>query len=192
MADTLRIDYESHNGVRELIDCLRYTLEGISLNFDRWGERYVSGPGIYVAVVTGPSVAAFADPMGRNKWPIDRCREIPGHIQSFFETAQEVALSRDGAVVISIDGVVQEQMVRFNDIMPGERDDISEQTDDYEDWMGSRHMSALDTSRRPNVVTTLTLSEESGRVTIFESGSFDSYDRSELGGVWNVDGESYV
>lgn len=188
MGSELRIGYEEHDGVRELIDCLRFTLEGISLDFDRWSEEYVKGPGLYVAVVTGPSVERFADPMGRNRWPIDRCRNVCLDLQNFFETAQNVARSRDGAIVISVDGVVQRQMVRFGDLMPDERDDLAPQHDEYEDWMGTRHMSALDTSRRPNVVATLTLSEESGRVSVFENGAMESAERSDLGGEWNVVG----
>ena len=181
----LRIAYETHDGVRELIDCLLHTLESISLNFDRWDEQYIKGPGMYVAVVTGPSVAEFADPMGYNTWPTDRCRDVCLDIETFYETAQQVAMSQDGAVVVSVDGVVQEQMVRFTDLLPGELERIDAAEADYEDWMGSRHMSALDTSRRPNVISTLTLSEETGRVTIFEDGEFDTYRRTELGGEWN-------
>ncbi|MXV61132.1 hypothetical protein GS429_03470 [Natronorubrum sp. JWXQ-INN-674] len=181
----LRIAYETHDGVQELIDCLTHSLESISLNFDRWNEQYVAGPGMYVAVVTGPSIADFADPMGNNTWPTDECRDVCLDLETFFETAREVAMTRDGALVVSVDGVVQEQMVRFTDLMPGELEGVTERESEYEGWMGSRHMSALDTSRRPNVVSTLTLSEETGRVTIFEGGSFDTNRRSELGGEWN-------
>ena len=53
--------------MQELIDCLCDSLEGINLSFDRWGERYVTGPGMDVAVVTGPSVAAFAGPVGNTE-----------------------------------------------------------------------------------------------------------------------------
>ena len=190
MDDDLRIDYETHDGVQELIDCLLHSLESISLNFDRWGEQYVKGPGMYIAVVTGPSVAAFADPMGDNTWPTDRCRDVCMNLDTFYETAQQVAMNCDGAVVVSVDGVVQQQMVRFTDLMPGELENVDPADSEYEDWMGSRHMSALDTSRRPNVVSTLTLSEETGRVTIFESGSFETYRRSELGGEWNPEAYS--
>lgn len=186
MDDTLRIAYETHDGVQELIDCLLYTLESISLDFDRWDEQYVSGPGMYVAVVTGPSVAAFADPMGRNTWPTDRCRDVRLDRQAFFETAREVAVSRDGALVVGVDGVVQRQMVRFTDLRPDDHEGLEDRDREYEDWMGARHMSALDTSRRPNVVTTVTLSEETGRVTVFSDGSFDTSRRSELGGPWNT------
>ncbi|SDK73119.1 diadenylate cyclase [Natronorubrum texcoconense] len=185
MDDDLRIAYEDHEGVQELIDCLTHTLESISLSFDRWGEQYVKGPGMYVAVVTGPSVAEFADPMGRNRWPTDRCRDVCLDLQNFFETAREIAMNRDGALVVSVDGVVQEQMVRFTDLLPSELETVDQAGAEYEDWMGSRHMSALDTSRRQNVISTLTLSEETGRVTSFESGSFETSKRTELGGEWN-------
>ena len=190
MDDDLRIAYESHDGVQELIDCIQHTLESVSLSFDRWNEQYVKGPGMYVAVVTGPTVADFADPMGRNTWPTDRCRDVCLDLEAFYETAREVAMTRDGALVVSVDGVVQRQMVRFTDLMPGDLEEVDEQEDEYEEWMGSRHMSALDTSRRPNVISTLTLSEETGRVTIFEGGSFETYERSELGGEWNPEAYS--
>ncbi|WP_339103479.1 diadenylate cyclase [Haloterrigena salinisoli] len=190
MDDELRIAYETHDGVRELIDCLHHALESISLNFDRWGEQYAKGPGMYIAVVTGPSVADFADPMGRNTWPTDRCRDVCLDLESFYETAREVAMTRDGALVVSVDGVVQEQMVRFTDLLPAELETLDEQEDEYEGWMGSRHMSALDTSRRTNVISTLTLSEETGRVTIFEGGSFETTKRTELGGEWNPEAYS--
>lgn len=182
----LRIAYETHDGVRELIDCLVHSLEGISIDFDRWDDQYAKGPGMYVAVVTGPSVADFADPMGHNTWPTDRCRDVCLDLESFFETAREVAMTRDGAVVVSVDGVVQEQMVRFRDLLPGDLEAADEPAAEYEDWMGSRHMSALDTSQRQNVISTVTLSEETGRVTRFEGGSFDTAKRTELGGQWNL------
>ncbi|RKD95095.1 diadenylate cyclase [Halopiger aswanensis] len=187
MGSELRIPYEDHDGVRELTDCLRYTLEGISLSFDRWNEEFVKGPGLYVAVVTGPSIERFADPMGGNEWPVDRCRSVCLDLQNFFETTSDVARSRDGAVVVSVDGVVQRRMVRFADPVPDECDDLAPQRTEYEDWMGSRHMSALDTSRRANVVATLTLSEETGRVSVFENGTMETAERRALGGEWNVE-----
>lgn len=186
----LRIEYETHDGVEKLIDCLLHSLEGISLDFDRWEEQYVKGPGMYIAVVTGPSVAEFADPMGDNAWPTDRCRQVCLDLNTFFETARTVAMTRDGALVVSVDGVIQEQLVRFRDFGPGEPEAVDEAAAEYEDWMGTRHMSALDTSRRRNVISTVTLSEETGRVTIFQRGSFRTFERSELGGKWNVEGYS--
>ena len=190
MDEDLRIPYETHDGVRELVDCIRFTLEGISLGFDRWGEPYVTGPGAYVTVVTGPSVSAFADPMGNNEWPTDRCRVVDRSLEAFFETARHVSLTQDGAVVISVDGVVQRQMVRVRDLMPDEKGDLAPKATEYGDWMGSRHMSALDASRRPNVVATLTLSEETGRVSVFHDGRMESHERAALGGKWNPDGYS--
>jgi hypothetical protein len=184
----LRIDYETHSNVQRLVDCVIYSLEGISLAFDKWEEPHVKGPGMYVAIVTGPSVANFADPMGNNYWPTDRCRDVCADLDRFYRTATDVAMSRDGAVVVSIDGVVQKQMVRFKDRIPaadGEARARDGRNGGYEDWMGSRHMSALDTSKRPNVVSTLTLSEETGRVSIFERGSFETYECNELGAEWN-------
>lgn len=186
--DELRIAYESHAGVVELLDRIRFTLEGTSLDFDRWGEPYVTGPGMNVVVVTGPSVASFADPMGRNEWPVDRYRGVRADLDDFYDAAEDVASTQDGAVVVSVDGVVQRRMVRVRDLTPAEREDLPPRDAEYEDWMGSRHMSALDTSRRPTVVATLTLSEESGRVSVFRDGGMETRERSALGGVWNVEG----
>jgi len=182
----LRIDYESHSNVRELLDCLVFALEGISLEFEKWETRHVKGPGLYVAVVTGPTVAEFADPMGSNHWPVSRCRTVRDRPDGFYETARDVARTRDGAVVVSVDGVIQRQMVRFRDPVSDDSGPPDAELADYEDWMGARHMSALDTSVRPNVVSTLTLSEETGRVTVFRRGTFETYARPELGGEWNA------
>ncbi|HET7325334.1 MAG TPA: hypothetical protein VFJ06_13485, partial [Halococcus sp.] len=61
---------------------------------------------------------------------------------------------------------------------------------EYADWMGSRHMSALDTSARPEVVTTITLSAENGRVTVFRNGEFTAYTRNELSSKWRANSDS--
>jgi DNA integrity scanning protein DisA with diadenylate cyclase activity len=45
-------------------------------------------------------------------------------------------------------------------------------------------MSALDTSARPDVVTTMTLSEETGRVTVFEEGEYSTTPREQLARTW--------
>ncbi len=47
-------------------------------------------------------------------------------------------------------------------------------------------MSALDTSIRSAVVTTITLSAENGRVTIFRNGKFTTQTRDELSAEWRV------
>lgn len=48
-------------------------------------------------------------------------------------------------------------------------------------------MNALDTSLRDDVVATVTLSEENGRVTVFADGEFDDYSREEIGGRWRAE-----
>ena len=50
---------------------------------------------------------------------------------------------------------------------------------EYPDWMGTKPMSALETSLRKNVLWAVTLSEEDGRVT--------TYPREEIGGRWRPD-----
>lgn len=185
MNSALRINYEDHRSVQRLLNEILYALEGISIEFDRWEDTYAKGPGLYVAVVAARSIAPFADPMGVNEWPVDRCREVSEEFGVFYETAKEIAFTNDGAVVVSVDGVVQEQMVRFRDAASDEVESTASADADYEDWMGARHMSALDTSRRPAPVSTLTLSEETGRVTLFNGGSFVTHGRTELGDEWN-------
>ncbi|WP_317987402.1 hypothetical protein [Haloprofundus halobius] len=98
-------------------------------------------------------------------------------------------MSRDGAVVISVDGVIQRQMVRFLDFTP---DTVpqGEHAVEYEDWMGSRHMSAADTSVRPEVVTTITLSEEAGRLTLFEEGRHVTTPYDKIRDERNTQGDS--
>lgn len=175
--DPLTIPYRDHPRVDELIDRLRYTLEHISLGFDRYGEHRVVGPGMYFAVVIGPSVRTFADQMGHNRWPADQPRDAFESEEHFVQAASEVAYTCDGAVVVSIDGIANFQLVRFRMV------NISADLH-YAPWMGARHMSALDISTRSNVVATLTLSEESGRVSVFENGAYESWQRSEFGNRW--------
>ena len=184
--DDLTIAYAHHRRVEELIDIVRYCLESISLAFDRWGEPHVSGPGFYLAVVSGTSVEEYADPMGTNRWPVERCASVFGDIEAFHTAARATAGRMDGAVVASIDGVLQERMVRLKDPGRGALEERNGGPIAYADWMGSRHMSALDTSLRDDVVATVTLSEENGRVTVFIDGSFDDYTRDELGGRWRA------
>jgi len=176
--DPLTIDYPSHPRVGRLLATLGDALEEISLGFDRWEEPRVYGPGMYLAIVAGPSLEAFADPMGANVWP-DGGRDPLEEPGAFLEAATETAYTCDGAVVISVDGIVSQQLVRF-------RMDAIESDLEYEPWMGARHMSALDVSTRPDVIATLTLSEETGRVTVFEGGVYDSVEREAVGGPWRV------
>jgi hypothetical protein len=178
---TLRIEYATHDGVQELIDVLTYCAESISSNFEHWDETRTRGPGLYFAVVADHEYGNFADPMGANEWPIGDCRLVNPD-DEFYRATRTVAFQNDGAVIVSVDGVVQEQMVRLRDL---DRAEIEDGTAiEYEDWMGSRHMSALETSVRESVVGTVTLSEEAGRVSVFSGGNVRTYQRGELGGRW--------
>ena len=186
--DALRIRYADHAPVRKLIDLVTYCAEGVSIEFDRWSDRYTKGPGLYFVIVAGSSIDGYADPMGTNRWPVDESDSVGDDLDAFFETARTVSLENDGAVVVTVDGVIHEQMVRLKDLTPEDlagrasRGDIT-----YADWMGARHMSAADTSARADVIATITLSEESGRVTRFRDGEYVSYERDELGAKWRAE-----
>jgi hypothetical protein len=74
-------------------------------------------------------------------------------------------------------GFIQKQMVRINS-----QSDVGEgNTIEYADWMGTKHLSAIEVSVRSAVVAAVPLSKENGRVSIFQDGD---YKRDELGGVW--------
>ncbi|WP_338739714.1 hypothetical protein [Haloplanus salilacus] len=47
--------------------------------------------------------------------------------------------------------------------------------------MGARHMGALETSTRDAVAAAITLSEEDGRVTVFDDGAFEDVGVTPLG-----------
>lgn len=104
-------------------------------------------------------------------------------LDKFVESARTVGHTHDGAVVISTDGTVQEQMVRIKSQGSSKTMDGSQDIE-YADWMGTKHMSAAEVSVREEVVATVTLSEENGRVSLFKNGAYDDYLRSELGGIW--------
>ncbi|GAB3697835.1 hypothetical protein [Halorubrum pallidum] len=182
----LAIEYGSHDRVREVIDRLTYCAEHVSRSFDGWDEPHVKGPGLYFAVVADREYGAYADPMGDNRWPRESCRSVFEE-DGFVGAVETVSLERDGGIVVAADGEIEAQMVRFRDL--GTRSDESDLVDDvsYEPWMGSRHMSALETSVRPEVIATVTLSEETGRVSVFRDGDAESMERDELGGRWRVD-----
>jgi hypothetical protein len=182
----LSIDYAAHERVRELVDRIRYALESISLRFDEWDQSHVKGPGLYFAVVADREYGTYADPMGANRWPIDQCRTVVDE-DAFVGACEMAAFEMDGGVVVAVDGVVESQMVRFRDL--GTEPVAGQDADDieYEEWMGSRHMSAIETSVRPEVVATITLSEETGRVSVFRDGVADTTPRKQLGGRWRTD-----
>jgi DNA integrity scanning protein DisA with diadenylate cyclase activity len=48
-------------------------------------------------------------------------------------------------------------------------------------------MSAIETSVRPEVAATVTLSEETGRVSVFRDGKATSMRRHEIGGEWRAE-----
>ncbi|RAW44920.1 hypothetical protein DQW50_11900 [Halorubrum sp. 48-1-W] len=183
----LAIEYGSHQRVRELIDRLRFCAEHVSLDFDGWEEPHVKGPGLYFAVVADREYGSYADPMGDNRWPRDQCRSVFDE-DAFVEATEAVSLEGDGGIVVAVDGEIESQMLRFRDLGTGSEE--ADLTDDvgYESWMGSRHMSAIETSVRPEVVATVTLSEETGRVSVFRDGEAESATRSEIGGPWRAEG----
>lgn len=174
-SDPLDIPYADHDRVRRLRAVIQYCLESNSLSFDNWNAPNHKGPGAYIAIVSGWSVNSYADPMGDNRWP-EYGRDVLSDIDAFYDAASRVAESCDGAVVVGVDGVVNEQLVRFRT-----PDDLDVE---YEPWMGARHMSALDISTREDVVATVTLSQENGRVTVFQDGSFESTLPERFGERW--------
>lgn len=167
---------------QELMDRIRYTAESLSMEFDQWDKQYVRGPSLYFLVVSDINFDAYTDPMGANRWPVERCQVVTEWPGTFTEVARDVAFSRDGAVIVTGDGTIQEQMVR---VRSPSRESI-EKVDDlkYAEWMGAKHMSALETSTREEVLWAITLSEEDGRVTTFLDGTYQDYPREEIGGRW--------
>ncbi|WP_372910801.1 hypothetical protein [Salinigranum sp.] len=178
-ADSLRAEYATS---QELMDLVRYTAETLSIEFDRWDEQYVTGPSLYFLIVADIDFGDYTDPLGGNVWPVEWCEVVSDDPESFIEAARDVAFNRDGAVVISGDGTVQKQMVRVRNLSNAER----ERSDDIvaAEWMGTKHLSALEASTRRQVLWAITLSEEDGRVTTFLDGTYKDYQRDELGGRW--------
>ena len=173
---------ETYATSQDLMDQIRYTAESLSLSFDQWDEQYVSGPSLYVLIVAEVNFGAYTDPLGENEWPVDRCRVATESPEAFTKVARDVAFSQDGAVVITGDGTIQEQMVR---VRSPSKEEVAEIDDlQYADWMGTKHMSALETSLRDDVLWAITLSEEDGRVTTFLDGTYQDYPREEVGGRW--------
>ncbi|MDB2280534.1 diadenylate cyclase [Halorubrum ezzemoulense] len=167
---------------QKLMDHIRYTAESLSMEFDGWGEQYVSGPSLYVLIVAEVNFADYTDPLGDNEWPVDRCRVVTESHDTFTKVARDVAFSRDGAVIVTGDGTIQRQMVRVRNPSRGEIEDVDGL--EFPGWMGTKHMSALETSLRDDVLWGITLSEEDGRVTTFLNGTYQDYPRDEIGGRW--------
>lgn len=165
-----------------LMDQIRYTAESLSIEFDRWDEQYVKGPSLYLLIVSDMNFDAYTDSMGDNRWPVERCQVVTDSADAFTDAARDVAFNRDGAVIVTGDGTIQEQMVRVRSPSP----EYLEQADEleYAEWMGTKHMSALETSLREEVLWAVTLSEEDGRVTTFIDGNYRDYPHEEIGGRW--------
>lgn len=91
------------------IDALLERIEGcvkdISLGFERWDDPHARGPGLYFVVERG-SMTEFAASMGANRWPVENCATVFAETDVFLEAAQDVALSRDGAIVVHSDGTI--------------------------------------------------------------------------------------
>jgi hypothetical protein len=177
--DTLRAEYAS---ITELTDLLTYVAESLSMEFDRWDEPYVSGPSLYFVVVADVDFGGYADPLGANRWPVETCRVATESPEAFVEAAREVAFERDGAVVVTADGTIQEQMVRVRS--PSRAEDADLDGVVYADWMGTKHLSAVEISVREEVLVAVTVSEENGRVSVFRDGTYEDYERDGLGGRW--------
>ncbi len=176
---------EKYATSQDLMDQIRYVAESLSLEFDRWDEEYVSGPSLYFLIVAETDFEEYTDPLGENKWPTNRCKLVLDSPEAFRRVAEDVAFSRDGAIIVTGDGTVQRQMVRVRS--PTEEDLPAAVDLEYPDWMGTKHMSALETSLRENVLWAITLSEENGRVTTYLDGTHQDYPRDEIGGRWRPD-----
>lgn len=164
--------------VEAILERIKGCVKDVSLGFERWAEPRVHGPGLYFVVGRDP-MDEFAVPMGRNRWSTEDCPTVFAETDALLETARNVALSSDGAVVVHSNGEIEENMVR---VEQRARVD-SRRTDDlpYAGWMGARHMSALETSTRDEVTAAITLSEEDGRVTVFTDGTFEDVPATSLG-----------
>lgn len=180
--DPLEVDYGT---VASLLEAIEYCVESISLSFDRWDDPYTHGPGLYFLVVAGARADTYADPLGENRWPVDKARVVTDDLEAFIEAARSVAFERDGAVIISADGTIQEQMVRVKGLSQAELTELDDTNRiQYADWMGTRHLSAVEASTRDEVIAAITLSEEDGRVTTFQDGQYNDRRYEELGGKW--------
>jgi hypothetical protein len=165
-----------------LMDRIRYVAETLSMEFEKWDDQYVSGPSLYFLVVAETDFESYTDPLGENVWPTDRCKIVLDSPEAFRRVAEDVGFSRDGAIIVTGDGTIQQQMVRVRSPHHSEVPGVAEL--EYPDWMGTKHMSALETSLRQNVLWAITLSEEDGRVTTYLDGTYQDYPREEIGGRW--------
>lgn len=153
-----------------VLDGIEQCARTISREFEHWADPHARGPGLYF-LVTDDTATEFAAPMGSNRWPTEDCPTVLDDVHAFHRTARGVAVSCDGAVVVQADGTIEEPMVRAEQLST--TDDENTANPSYADWMGARHMSALETSTRDAVIAAITLSEENGRVTMFVDGTYE-------------------
>lgn len=172
----------SYKSSPDLMNLIRFTCEALSLEFTRWDEQYAAGPSLYFLVVADVECEGYTDPLGANRWPIERCGGVLESPETFVNVARDVAFRCDGAVLVAADGTVQEQMVR---VRTPNRERLADSMEmDSADWMGTKHLSALEISTREEVLWSVTLSEETGRVSSFRDGAYQDYSRTEIGGRW--------
>ncbi|SEO90181.1 DisA checkpoint controller nucleotide-binding [Halogranum amylolyticum] len=146
----------------------------------------MTGPSLYFIVVADIDFGKYTDPLGDNTWPVEQCRSVAISADEFIDAARNVAFTCDGAVVVAADRTIQEQMVRVR--TPNATEVVEESPIVYADWMGTKHLSALEVSLREEVLASVTLSEENGRVTIFRDGEYNDCERKKLGGRWRIAG----
>lgn len=160
-----------------IVERIQWCVGKISREFNRWDEPHAHGPGLYF-VVEADAATAFTEAMGTNRWPVEDCASVFGSPTGLFEAAKEVAFTCDGAVIVHGDATINEELVRITQLSAADRDQLGDLT--YADWMGTRHMSALETSTRAEILAVITLSEEDGRLTVFADGTFEDYPRDTL------------
>jgi len=184
------MDHRENSGLtyetsQQLMDQLRYAAEALSLEFDQWGVEHISGPGLYFVVVADAAFHEYTDPLRGNHWPTECCSVVGESMDDFVDAAREVAYGSDGAVLVAADGTIQQQMVRIRSSPGKETADFTHL--DAPDWMGTKHLSALEVSTHEEVLWAVTLSEENGRVSSFLDGTFEDYPRNDIGGRWRPD-----
>lgn len=160
-----------------VVERIQWCAEKISREFDRWEDPHAHGPGLYI-VVEAAGTTAFTEAMGTNRWPVEECASVFGSPSGLVEAARTVAFDCDGAVIVHEDTTIEAETVRITQLCATARERLDDLP--YADWMGTRHMSALETSTRPEVLTVITLSKEDGRVTVFADGTFEDHPRDAL------------
>jgi len=111
-------------------------------------------------------------PARREQGPINRCQLVTDSLDKFTAVARDVAFTRDGAVIVTADGTIQEQMVRVRNPSStdaGRRRRRSGRLD------GDETPERAGNPLREEVIWAITLSEEDGRVTTFLNGTYQDY-----------------